>query len=197
MNNRYDTVHSDIVTLIPALRAFAYVLTRDATRVDDLVQDALLRSIQHIEKFEPGTSLKSWLFTILKNVFLADYHRRVRQPVVDLDPSSGVYAVPATQEHHVALQEMRIAFALLDHDHREVLLLIGVLGSSYEETAAICGCPVGTVKSRLSRARDQLSLLLQGVASASVTSRATSLRHFAARECASTPRARLKVARRR
>ena len=150
----------DLVAEIPSLRAFATSLCGSVTLADDLVQDALLKAWTHASKFQPGTSLRAWLFTILRNSYYSQYRRRVRE----VQDSDGVYArdvaVAGNQESHLDLADFRKAMGHLPPEQREVLMLVGASGLTYEETAAICGVEVGTIKSRLSRARAKLTDLL-------------------------------------
>jgi len=150
----------DLVAEIPSLRAFATSLCGSVTLADDLVQDALLKAWTHASKFQPGTSLRAWLFTILRNSYYSQYRRRFRE----VQDSDGVYArdvaVAGNQESHLDLADFRKAMGHLPPEQREVLMLVGASGLTYEETAAICGVEVGTIKSRLSRARAKLSDLL-------------------------------------
>lgn len=145
-----------IVDLIPALRAFARTFCRDPSDADDLVQETLTKGIANIDKFEPGTRMKSWLFTIMRNTFNTRIRAYMREAPGLVDCASGRPVEEATQEWSVRGREVDAAINRLPPHHREVLMLIGVLGVSYEEAAEICGCAVGTVKSRLNRARASL-----------------------------------------
>jgi RNA polymerase sigma factor (sigma-70 family) len=142
-----------IVDLIPALRAFARTFCRDPFEADDLVQETLTKGIANIDKFEPGTRMKSWLFTIMRNTFYTAVKTSSREAPGLLDCASARPTSEATQEWSVRGKEVQAAINRLPECHREVLVLVGVLGMSYEEAAKICGCAVGTVKSRLNRAR--------------------------------------------
>jgi RNA polymerase sigma factor (sigma-70 family) len=144
---------SEIVQLIPALRAFARTFARDPNDADDLVQETLTRGLTSIHQFTPGTSMKSWLFTIMRNTFYTRIRVSSREAPGDADCVSARPASDATQEWSVRGSEIAHAMARLPAEHREVLMLIGVLGMSYEEAMEICGCAMGTVKSRLNRAR--------------------------------------------
>lgn len=147
----------EIVDLVPALRAFARSLCRNDTDADDLVQETLMRAIVSLHTFQPGTRLKSWLFTIMRNAFYTRLARDRREPVVIEDPEmQGGVTQHSPQEWQVHFADFRAALLRLPRQQREVLILIGMLGESYEDTAAICGCAVGTVKSRLNRARAAL-----------------------------------------
>ena len=150
---RSDEADVSIVDLIPALRAFARTFCRDADDADDLVQETLTKGIANIDKFEPGTRMKSWLFTIMRNTYYTQIKITVREAPGLLDCVSSRPVSEASQEWSVQSREVRDAIQQLPEHQREVLMLIGVLGMSYEDTADICRCAVGTVKSRLNRAR--------------------------------------------
>src|ERR1700676_2999726 len=146
--------------VVPSLRAFAMSLCGNVDRADDLVQETLLRAIANINSFEPGTNMSAWLFTILRNLFRSEYRKR-RREVEDAD---GFYAESLTslpdQNSHLEMDEFRRALELLPTDQRESLILVGASGFSYEEAAQICGCAVGTIKSRVNRARSRLAAIL-------------------------------------
>jgi RNA polymerase sigma factor (sigma-70 family) len=142
-----------IVDLIPALRAFARTFCRVPDDADDLVQETLTKGLANIDKFEPGTRMKSWLFTIMRNTYYTRVKAADREKPGLLDCASLIPISEATQDWSVQSKEVYRAVQKLPEHQREVLMLIGVLGVSYEETAEICGCAVGTVKSRLNRAR--------------------------------------------
>ena len=150
---------------MPGLRAFAISLCGNVDRADDLVQEALLRALANIHSFQPGTNMSAWLFTILRNHFRSEYRKR-RREVEDAD---GHYAESLTshpeQQGHLELTEFRTALNKLPDEQREALILVGASGFSYEEAAEICGCAIGTVKSRVNRARTRLAELMsiQGV----------------------------------
>lgn len=151
----------ELIEHLPAMRAFAMSLTRNPATADDLVQDAVVKAWGNFDKFKPGTNLRAWLFTILRNTYYSLYRKR-RREVEDPD---GTMAKQLSEkpEHdgHLAMTDFREAFAQLTDDQREVLVLIGVEGFSYEEAAEMCGCAVGTIKSRTNRARKQLAKLMQ------------------------------------
>ena len=144
----------------PNLRAFAISLTNNVDRADDLVQETLMRAIANIERFQPGTNMQAWLFTILRNLFHSEYRKR-RREVEDPDGSyAGRLKVQPEQGARLDFEDFRSALARLPPDQREALLLVGASGFSYEEAANICGCAVGTIKSRVNRARFRLASLL-------------------------------------
>ncbi|GAA4531644.1 sigma-70 family RNA polymerase sigma factor [Chelativorans composti] len=152
--------NSEIVELIPALRAFARTFCRDINDADDLVQETLVKGLSHLHQFEAGTSMKSWLFTIMRNTFYTRVKIARREAPGAADCISARPAVSATQEWSARGLEIHNAIQQLPEQQREVMMLIGVLGMSYEETAAICNCAMGTVKSRLNRARLRLLAVL-------------------------------------
>jgi len=145
---------------MPNLRAFAMSLCGNRDRADDLVQDTLIRAWAKMDRFEAGTNLNAWLFTILRNGFYSDYRHRVRE-VEDADGSYAgrLFSIP-DQEAHLDLEDFQKALMTLSADHREALLLVGVEGFTYEQAAEICGCVLGTIKSRVNRARTRLAALL-------------------------------------
>ncbi len=153
-------IHDQLVAHVPAMRAFARSLTRDHSNADDLVQEAILKAWSNLDKFREGTNLRAWLFTILRNTFYSLTRKR-KWEVEDVD---GVHAAALVQkpEHDgvMELADFKVAFATLPVDQREALMLVGASGLSYEEAAQICQCAVGTVKSRVNRARTRLAELL-------------------------------------
>jgi RNA polymerase sigma-70 factor (ECF subfamily) len=147
-------------TCIPHLRAYARSLTRNSDAADDLVQDALVRGWAARQQFAPGTNFKAWMFTILRNHFLSE-RRRDRQDARPIDDIVDARLTCApSQDVVIHFDDMTRAFWQLSPHHREILMFIGAMGLSYEETAGIIGCAVGTVRSRLSRARFELQTLL-------------------------------------
>lgn len=153
-------VREAMLGAIPSLRAFAISLSGNVDRADDLVQETLLRAIANVDSFQPGTNMPAWLFTILRNLFRSEY--RKRRPEVE-DPegrhAESLRSQPE-QPGRIEFEEFRSALAKLPDDQREALLLVGASGFSYEEAAAICECAVGTIKSRVNRARTRLIELL-------------------------------------
>ena len=158
--NAQDDVRGAMLTAVPSLRAFAISLCGDVDRANDLVQETLLRAWSHLDSFEPGTNMSAWLFTILRNVFYSE-HRKRRREVEDADGQMAArLATHPSQDGHMDLVDFRSALQQLLPDQREALILIGGSGLSYEEAAQICGCAVGTIKSRVNRARSKLIELL-------------------------------------
>ncbi len=150
----------ELITHLPAMRAFATSLTRNAAAADDLVQDAVVKAWGNMDKFQPGTNLRAWLFTILRNTYYSLYRKR-RREVEDPDGvMAGKLSEKPAHDGHLAMADFRVAFAKLTDEQREVLILIGAEGFSYEEAAVMCGCAVGTVKSRTNRARKRLAELM-------------------------------------
>ena len=154
------SIRDGLLAATPSLRAFAMSLSGNLDRADDLVQDTLLRAIANIELFQPGTNLCAWLFTILHNLFRSEYRKR-RREVEDADGRHVDRLKSAPQQHsRLEFEEFRRALAKLLPHQREALILVGASGFSYEEAAAICESAVGTIKSRVNRARARLSKLL-------------------------------------
>lgn len=155
MNPEHVT-QSEVVDLIPALRAFARTFCPKPEEADDLVQETLTKALSHIDLFEPGTRLKSWMFTIMRNTFCTRFKRRGRETVGLPDGIADRLSVEPNQDWIMQADDVRRALYRLPHHHREMLILIVMLGERYEDAAEICGCKIGTVKSRLNRARRQL-----------------------------------------
>ena len=146
----------EVVGLIPTLRAFAWSLCHNGSDADDLVQDTLIKAWTNREKFEPGTNLRAWLFTILRNTYYTTVLRRRREVRDELGEYAGTLKTPATQDWSIAMGALEAALQKLPAEHREALILVGAAGLSYEEVAEICGCALGTIKSRVNRARARL-----------------------------------------
>jgi len=151
---------ANLLAMTRNLRAFALSLVGDQDRADDLVHDTLVRALQNSDRFEPGTNLQAWMFTLMRNLFYSEYHRR-RREVEDVD---GLFAANLStlpeQIGRVEFAELHSALMQLPAEQREAVLLIGAEGRTYEEAAVICGTKVGTVKSRVNRARNRLAELL-------------------------------------
>ena len=154
------TLRDTMLAAVPSLRAFGISLCGNVDRADDLVQETLLRALANIKSFQPGTNMSAWLFTILRNLFRSEYRKR-RREVEDADGSyAETLKSQPEQTSRVEFEEFRVALNKLPEDQREALILVGASGFSYEEAAEICGCAVGTIKSRVNRARTRLSTLL-------------------------------------
>jgi len=153
-------LREELLAAIPPLRAFAVSLTADSDRADDLVQETLVKAWSNLGSFTPGTNMRAWLFTILRNTFYSN-HRKRRREVQDVEGEHAArLATHPAQNGHMDLADFREALGKLPPDQREALILIGASGFSYEEAAEICGCAVGTVKSRVNRARNRLAELM-------------------------------------
>ncbi len=149
-----------LIREMPGLRAFAVSLAGSFHQADDLLQDTLLKAWSSADSFTPGTNMRAWLFTILRNTYYSLYRRRGRE-VQDTDGVySGRVATPPNQDGALDLADFQTALSKLPPEHRDVLLMVGASGFSYEEAAEICGVAVGTIKSRLNRARARLAELL-------------------------------------
>ncbi len=150
----------DVISLIPALRAFGWSLSHNNADADDLVQDTLIKAWTHRAKFEPGTNLRAWLFTILRNTYYTAVVRRRREVADEDGKHAATLSAAPTQDWSVAVHSLRAALQQLPHEHREALILVGAAGMTYEEAAEICGCALGTIKSRVNRARARLLRLM-------------------------------------
>jgi RNA polymerase sigma-70 factor (ECF subfamily) len=157
MSNREHLDWRDsVVGLIPPLRAFAWSLSHNSSDADDLVQETLTKAWTHREKFEPGTNLRAWLFTILRNTYYTGAGRRRREVRDETGQYAATLSTAPTQDWSIAMRDMQLALAQLPDEHREALILVGAAGLTYEEAAEICGCALGTIKSRVNRARAKL-----------------------------------------
>lgn len=156
MTETANRLKDSLLAEIPSLRAFAVSLTGNMDRADDLVQDTLMKAWGAFDGFTEGSNLRAWLFTIMRNAFFSQYRKR-RREVEDVD---GVMAAQLTSEPeqpgHMDLADFQAALTTLPSDQREALILIGASGFTYEEAAEICNCAVGTIKSRVNRARQRL-----------------------------------------
>lgn len=149
-----------VISLIPSLRAFAWSLSRNAADADDLVQETLTKAWTHRERYEAGTNLKAWLFTILRNTWYSAVAKS-RREVADEDGhhAAGLTSEPS-QEWKAELTSLQVALNALPPDHREAIVMVGAAGLSYEEAAEIAGVALGTIKSRVNRARNRLAQLM-------------------------------------
>ncbi len=159
-NNRSNHASESILLIepeLPYLRRYAWALTRDVDRADDLVQECVARAIQNIDKWQPGTEMRPWLIVITRNLFYNQCRRSKREWEAMTEIGLGEnHATPAAQDAHIEYGDVANAFSTLSDDHREVLVLVVIEGMNYEAAAKIMGVRSGTVKSRLSRARQQL-----------------------------------------
>lgn len=150
----------ELVDHLPAMRAFAISLTRNSAIADDMVQDTLVKAWTNIDKFQAGTNMRAWLFTILRNTYYSS-RRKMRREVADVDGllTDNIAEKPA-HDGHMQMSDFRKALAMLKDEQREALLLVGASGFSYEEAAEMCGVAVGTIKSRTNRARARIAELM-------------------------------------
>ena len=153
------TVGPALLAAMPRLRAFAISLCRNGDHADDLVQDTLLRACANIMSFTPGTNMLAWLCTIMKNHFFSECRRR-RKPFESIEEHADSVVSKPAQVAHAECNELWTALDKLEPRQREVLIMIGASGLSYDEAAKMCGCPTGTIKSRVYRARAELAQLL-------------------------------------
>ena len=155
------TFKRELTGLIPHLRAFARSLCGDAFMADDLAQDAMLKAWHARESFQAGTNMKAWAFTILRNVFYSEKRRSWRRESLDPEVAEATLVSPSNPGDGLDLLALRNALNMLPEDQREALILVGAGGLAYEEAAEVCGCAVGTIKSRVSRARKAVIDLLE------------------------------------
>lgn len=150
-------LRDELIGHIPNLRAFAVSLCGSVDRADDYVQETLVKAWSNMDSYKEGTNMRAWLFTILRNAFFSDY-RKKRREVADVDGQMAArLAAHPEQDGHMDLDDFKQALQQLPPDQREALVLIGASGFSYEEAAEICDCAVGTVKSRVNRARHRVA----------------------------------------
>jgi RNA polymerase sigma-70 factor, ECF subfamily len=151
---------AELLAAIPSLRAFAMSLSGNIDRADDLVQETLVKAWSNLGSFTEGTNMAAWLFTILRNLFYSEYRKRRREVADPEGQIAGRLASSPNQNAHMDFLDFSVALQQLSADQREALILVGASGMSYEEAAEICGCAVGTMKSRVNRARSRLAQLL-------------------------------------
>jgi len=152
-------IRDEILVLIPSLKDFGISLTRNAVDADDLVQETVTRALAHQHQFQPGTNLRAWLFTIQRNTFCSLHNKRRREPPLPVEEMPLASRKPG-QEWSLKLRAVNAAIGELPADRRRALILVGGEGMSYLEAAKACGCALGTIKSRVSRARRDLLALL-------------------------------------
>jgi len=150
----------ELVALIPHLRAFARTLAGEPAAADDLAQDALVKAWDARASYQMGTNMKAWTFMILRNQFYSERRRSWRQTQLDQEAAERTLVAVDDPTSPLALDELRLGLGMLPAEQREALILVGAGGFAYEEAAEICGCAVGTVKSRVSRARRALQTIL-------------------------------------
>ena len=156
-----DDFKRELASLIPHLRAFARNLCGNATSADDLAQEAMLKAWNARDSYQQGTNLKAWTFTILRNVFYSEKRRSWRRQPLDPEVAEATLVANDNPADGMELLALRNAILTLPDDQREALILVGAGGLSYEETAEVCNCAVGTIKSRVSRARQALVVILE------------------------------------
>jgi len=155
-----DSFESELLAAVPFMRAFGRTLTGDVEQAEDLAQETLLQAWRCRDQFRPGTNLRAWLSTILRNRFYSSQRRRKWRAEYDQEIIERTLIAPDDPSANVELEDVRRALSMLPDFQREALILVGAGGLAYEEVAQIMGCPVGTVKSRVRRARDELQSLL-------------------------------------
>lgn len=155
-----DEFKREMLRALPNLRAFAVSLIGQHDRADDLVQDAIMKAWANKTKFQPGTNMKAWLFTILRNEFYSQMRKKGRE----VQDSEGTFteslSTHPAQLGNLDLKDFQRALEQLPDDQREAIILVGASGMSYDEAAEICGCALGTIKSRVNRARERLKEIL-------------------------------------
>jgi RNA polymerase sigma-70 factor (ECF subfamily) len=157
-----DQFHDQVLGLLPRLRLHALALTRNHTAADDLVQDAMVNALAARDSFQPGTNLAAWMHTIMRNQFISVLRKR-RTIMVDIDDVPTAFlAIPDGQESRLVVKELNRAMGRLPPKMREALVMVAVLGMSYEAVAAATACAVGTAKTRVFRAREHLRAMLLG-----------------------------------
>lgn len=151
----------DILGHIPALRAYARALCKSVPDAEDLVQETLLRAIQHAHRYQPGTNMRAWLFTIMRNCFFTNCRKSARERTGAADCASLLPRVKSGQEWHMQAVELQAALREMPRHYREAIILVGALGESYLDAARILDCDIGTIKSRVNRARAMLREVLK------------------------------------
>jgi RNA polymerase sigma-70 factor, ECF subfamily len=155
-----DGFEKQLLAAVPFMRAFARSLCRDPEQAEDIAQETLLKAWQCRSQFQPGTNLRAWLSTILRNRYYSGQRRLKWRAEFDAEVIERTLMAPDDPSINVELEDVRRALAMLPPFQREALILVGAGGLSYDEVAQIVGCPVGTVKSRVRRARDELEAIL-------------------------------------
>lgn len=155
-----QVMQRELIALAPNLRAFAKSLCGNPDKADDLVQETMIKAWKNRASFAEGSNLKAWLFTILRNTFLSE-RRKAKFEIEDADGiHAGRMSTHGEQAGHMDFDDFKIALAKLPAEQREALILIGAEGFSYEDAALMCGCAIGTMKSRVNRARNRLAELM-------------------------------------
>lgn len=157
-----DQFRKELLSVLPHLRAFARGLSGRSDFADDLVQEAAIKAWTARERYQAGTNMRAWTFAILRNHYLSELRRNKRQTDLDEGVAERMLVMEADQEAPLHLNDMEVALQQLAPERREAVLLVGASGFSYEEAAEIAGCPIGTMKSRVARARADLARMLHG-----------------------------------
>jgi RNA polymerase sigma-70 factor (ECF subfamily) len=176
--------HHRLEQEIPRLRRYARALTRNAVRADDLVQETLVRALRKEHLWQAGTNLRAWLFTIMHNQNVNDVRRAMRDDTVDLESCSERLTATTDPTASHKLRELDHALAQLPEEHRQVILLVGLEGMSYEDAAAILDVRIGTIRSRLSRGRESLRKLMDMEAKSATSA---DVRNFTPRHSTDAP----------
>lgn len=153
---------TQMINIIPSLRAYARGLCADREFAEDLAQETMIRAWAARDSYTQGTNFKAWMFVILRNQFYTIARRNSRMAAWDPEAAERLLVQPAPQQHHIHMSDVEKALRQLPAEQREVLMLVGAGGASYEEAAEVMGCAIGTVKSRLCRARGALAGLING-----------------------------------
>lgn len=161
MSELSGDLRDELLSLIPTLRAFARSLASSRAEADDLVQETMVKAISNIRQFDRGTNLRAWLFTILRNTYYTNVRRKRREVEDASGAAAASIAVGPQQEWSASMHSIRQALDRLPDDQREALILVGAAGMTYEEAAEVCGCALGTIKSRVNRGRNKLLEILK------------------------------------
>lgn len=157
-----EEFRNELLAVLPHLRAFARGLSGRSDFADDLVQEAAIKAWTARDRYQTGTNMRAWTFAILRNHYLSELRRSKRQTDLDESAVERMLVMEADQEGPLHLDDMEAALQQLAPERREAVLLVGASGFSYEEAAEIAGCPIGTMKSRVARARADLARMLHG-----------------------------------